>query len=843
MDNWTRREFLKTGIAASTGASSLLPATGRLTFAQNNTPAPPQEPSSSGSPRERLLFDFGWRFHCGNAQDPSLDFNYGREREYAKTGDFFLRQSGSRPRRPGPSSPAFDDADWQAIDLPHDWAVKLPFREDRWLTEHGSKPLGRTYPATSIGWYRRVFDIPQSDVGRRLSIEFDGVFRDSMVALNGNFLGRNLSGYAPFRYDITDHANYGGKNVLVVRADATEYEGWFYEGAGIYRHVWLVKTGPVHVPQWGTFVISNLQGGAATLTISTEVSNEAGADATCQVVSTVLNGAGKVVATDRSATVSIPGWKQRATQQQINVGSPALWSIEQPNLYSLVTTIEVAGAVVDRYETPFGIRTILFDADKGFLLNGKPVKIKGTCNHQDHAGVGSALPDRLQYYRIAKLKEMGSNGYRTSHNPPTPEVLDACDRLGMVALDETRMFSSVPEALSQLSRLVRRDRNHPSVVFWSTGNEEPEQSTERGARMCATMKRLVRRLDPTRPITQAMNDGWGQGISAVLDVQGFNYHHAPQIDAFHQKFPKQPTTGTEVGSTVSTRGIYVDDKEKGYVSAYDVNYPPWASTAEEWWQTYDQRQFLSGGFVWTGFDYRGEPTPYGWPCINSHFGLMDTCGFPKDNYFYYQAWWSGKPVLHLFPHWNWAGQEGQEIEVWCHSNLESIELFLNGKSLGSQKMNRDSHLAWKVKYAPGVLEARGYRGGELALTAKRETTGEPTKIVLRPDREKIAADGEDVSLIEVHVVDSQGRLVPVAENEITFQVSGTGKIIGVGNGNPSSHEPDKASKRQAFNGLCVALVQATKLAGEINLQAASPGLEPATAVIQCSETTPRPAVA
>ncbi|MGH9455315.1 MAG: beta-galactosidase GalA, partial [Terriglobia bacterium] len=639
---------------------------------------------------------------------------------------------------------------------------------------------------TSIGWYRRVFDIPQSDVGKRLSIEFDGVFRDSMVALNGNFLGGNLSGYAPFRYDITDHANYGGKNVLVVRVDATEYEGWFYEGAGIYRHVWLVKTGPVHVPQWGTFVTSKVEGGAATLTISTEVSNEAGGDAACQVVSTVLDGAGRVVATDRSAAVPIPGWKRRATQQQINLARPALWSIEEPNLYSLVTTIEVAGAVVDRYETPFGVRTILFDPDKGFLLNGKPVKIKGTCNHQDHAGVGSALPDRLQYYRIARLKEMGSNGYRTSHNPPTPELLDACDRLGMVVLDETRMFSSVPEALSQLSRLVRRDRNHPSVVFWSTGNEEPEQSTERGARMCATMKRLAWRLDPTRSITQAMNDGWGQGISAVLDVQGFNYHHAPQIDAFHQKFPKQPTTGTEVGSTVSTRGIYVNDKEKGYVSAYDVNYPPWATTAEEWWQTYDRRQFLSGGFVWTGFDYRGEPTPYGWPCINSHFGLMDTCGFPKDNYYYYQAWWSGKPVLHLFPHWNWAGKEGQEIEVWCHSNLESVELLLNGKSLGSQKMNRDSHLAWKVKYAPGVLEARGYRGGELALTDKRQTTGEPAKIVLRPDREEIAADGEDVSVIEVHVVDAQGRLVPVAENEITFQISGNGKIIGVGNGNPTS---------------------------------------------------------
>ncbi|MGH9401726.1 MAG: beta-galactosidase GalA [Terriglobia bacterium] len=850
MPNWTRRDFLKNGIAATASAKTILPGTSGPLLAQGaqgqESPTSADQPASANSARERLLLDFGWRFHFGHADNPSLDFGYGRDREYAKTGSCFMWKSeGHRlqPGQPGPSSPSFDDSGWRALDLPHDWAVELPFQEDRWLTEHGSKPLGRTYPATSIGWYRRVFDIPQSDSTKRLSLEFDGVFRNSMAALNGNFLGRNMSGYAPFRYDITDHANYGGKNVLVVRVDATEYEGWFYEGAGIYRHVWLVKTNPVHVPQWGTFVTSEVKGGAATVTIATEVANEDDHDAALQVVSTILDADGKTVSTNRSATLSILAWRRHEVKQKMDVANPALWSIEEPNLYRLVTTIEAGGVVVDRHETPFGIRTVLFDAGKGFFLNGKPVKIKGTCNHQDHAGVGSALPDRLQDYRIAKLKEMGSNGYRTSHNPPTPELLDACDRLGMVVLDETRMFSSDPEGLSQLSRLIRRDRNHPSVVFWSTGNEEPEQGSDRGARMCATMKRLARRLDPTRQITQAMNNGWGKGISAVLDVQGFNYKHAQQIDGFHHQFPNQPTTGTEVGSTVSTRGIYINDKDEGYVSAYDVNFPPWATTAEEWWGLYDQREYLSGGFVWTGFDYRGEPTPYGWPCINSHFGIMDTCGFPKDNYYYYQAWWSGKPVLHLFPHWNWAGKEGQEIDVWCHSNLERIELLLNGKSLGSQNMQRDSHVAWKVTYAPGVLEARGYRGGKLALTAKRETTGEPAKIILRPDRGKIRADGEDVSVIEVHVVDSQGRLAPRAANEISFQISGNGKIIGVGNGNPTSHEPDKASSRQAFNGLCVAITQSTKQAGDFTVQASSPGLESATAVIHCEQAPPRPAVA
>jgi beta-galactosidase len=798
----------------------------------NTKTAMPASPDAPASPRERLLLDFGWRFHFGHADDPARDFGYGRGEEYMKTGSFF-----------DPSRPNFDDARWSAIDLPHDWAVELPFQNDKTVIDHGAKPLGRNYPATSIGWYRRVFDLPPSDLGKRLSIEFDGVFRDSMVTLNGVFLGRNMSGYAPAAYDITDVANYGGKNVLVVRVDATEPEGWFYEGAGIYRHVWLVKTHLLHVVQWGTFVACEVKESGAVVTVKTELANEADGEVTCQVISTLVDEAGRGVASGCSDSVSIPAGNQREVTQRIQVTNPRLWSLEQPNLYRLITVIETGGSAVDRYETPFGIRTVQFDANKGFFLNGKAVKIQGTCNHQDHAGVGSALPDRLQYYRIEKLKEMGSNGYRTSHNPPTPELLDACDRLGMLVLDETRRFASDREGLSQLSRMIRRDRNHPCVVFWSTGNEEAEQGSERGARICASMKKLERRLDPTRLITQAMNGGWGKGISAVLDVQGFNYQHALQLDDFHSTFPAQPCVGTEVGSTVSTRGIYSNDKVKGYVSAYDRNFPPWASTAEEWWSTYDQRAFLSGGFVWTGFDYRGEPTPYGWPCISSHFGIMDTCGFPKDNFYYYQAWWSGKPVLHLFPHWNWPGKEGQEIEVWCHTNLESVELFLNGQSLGSQQVKRAGHLAWKVKYAPGTLQARGFQGGREALAVSRETTGAPAQIELRPDRPRIAADGEDVSVIEVRVVDSAGRIVPVADNEISFAVSDAGRLIGVGNGDPSSHEPDKASRRRAFNGFCVAFVQSRKTAGEITVQATSPGLASATAIIQCEQATPRPAVA
>jgi beta-galactosidase len=782
--------------------------------------------------RERLLLDFGWRFSLGHADDPDRDFGFGRpsrEGAFAKSGELFE-----------PAHADFDAGGWETIDLPHDWAVRLPFVDDRERVPHGAKPLGRGYPATSIGWYRRVFQVSEADLGRRLEIQFDGVFRDCMVVLNGFLLGRHASGYSPFRFDITDFVN-SGANVLVVRADATENEGWFYEGAGIYRHVWLEKTGAVHVANGGTFVAAELRGGRAELSIDTEVRNDADEARACRVFSSIVDGAGDVVASTRSASFQVPGRGRGRVAQHCGVAAPRLWSLETPQLYRLVTVIEVDGAAADRYETSFGIRSIHHDPDRGFFLNGKPVKVQGTCNHQDHAGVGSALPDALQSYRVARLKAMGCNAYRTSHNPPTPELLDACDRLGMLVMDETRTFSSDPEALADLEVLVRRDRNHPSVIWWSIGNEEPAQGTDRGARIADSMKRLVRRLDPTRPVTMAMNGGWGHGASAVLDVQGFNYGRGPDYDAFHKRFPHQPTLGSETASTVATRGIYANDPERGYVSAYDVNRPSYAATAEGWWTTYAARPFLAGGFAWTGFDYRGEPSPYNWPCISSHFGILDTCGFPKDSFYYYQAWWRDEPVLHLFPHWNWPGREGQPIDVWCHSNLDRIELFLNGDSLGARDVQRLSHVQWSVAYAPGVLEARGYRGGRQVLVDRRETTGGPAAIVLRADRSNLAGDGEDCTVVEAHVVDAQGRLVPEADNEIAFVVTGPGRIIGVGNGDPSSHEPDVADRRRAFNGLCVVIVQATKQSGELRIEASSPGLRGATAAIQCSGARPRPA--
>jgi beta-galactosidase len=857
---WTRREMLKTGLAISASAATgkgARPLTGLVDSLASTDPtleklssSRPQGPElHASSPRERFLLDFGWHFHLGHASDPSRDFGFGAIEE-----ELTFAKSGGMPKV---TRLNFDDSGWRAIDLPHDWAVELPFKNVPESPDHGSKPLGRNYPETSIGWYRRVFELPESDASKRITVEFDGAFRNAMVILNGFYIGENFSGYAPFIFDLTDFVNFGGKNVLTVRVDATLGEGWFYEGAGIYRHVWLTKTAPIHVAHWGPFVESRVQGTDAELLIKTEVENDGEEERLCTAICRVFDTQQKKVGTVQSKQQKLSPGGDFTFDSRMPLKGAKLWSLEEPHLYQLITEVRVDGAAVDQTETTFGIRTIRFDADEGFFLNGKAVKIMGTCNHQDHAGVGLALPDRLQYYRIERLKEMGSNAYRASPNPPTAELLEACDRLGMLVMDETRMMSSNPEGLSELERLIRRDRNHPSVIIWSLGNEEWfAQGTSRGARIVSSMKRLVRKLDPTRPVTLAMNGELGKGASQMVDVQGFNYagagesgslNTAQNLDDFHARFPKQPTIGTETASTYSTRGIYVSDEKKGFASAYDVNFPSYGLSSESWWKIYDERRFLSGGFVWAGFDYRGEPFPYRWPCISSQYGVIDTCGFPKDNYFYYQAWWGVKPVLHLFPHWNWEGKEGQDVAVWCHSNLDSVELFLNGASLGEKRVSRNSHIEWNVKYVPGVLEARGSKNGEVLLTEKRETTGAPTKLVLRPDRVQIPADGEDLSVVPVEVVDDRGRLVPTACNEIGFRVEGPGRLIGLGNGDPSSHESDKPSsfteaRRSAFNGLCMALVQALKQPGSIRVEASSAGLDGSAVVITANQAKLRPAL-
>jgi beta-galactosidase len=830
MVDFSRRQALAAtaGVAAFVGAGAAAASARAAT--RSKAPAAPALsalPTVDLAPRERLSLDFDWRFKLGHAQDPARDFGFGANQgTFAKAG-----------RTAAPAELDFDAGAWAPVTLPHDWAVELPFVDNPAYkpsgkpddgdprASHGYKALGREFPETSIGWYRKTFTLPAADAGKRLSIEFDGAFRDALVIVNGYVLEREDSGYSPFRVDITDIANVGAENTLVVRIDASLGEGWFYEGAGLYRHVWLVKTAALHVPQWGVFVRAKIDG---TLTIDTDLVNDSDERAEFELLHTVLDAAGKPVLTPAAAPGRLPAWERQSLSLTVTLPSPVPWTLEAPHLYSLVTEVKVGGVVVDRYVTRFGVRSVVFDAAKGFLLNGKSVKLKGTCNHQDHAGVGAAIPDALQVWRLEQLKSMGCNAYRAAHNPPTPELLDACDRLGMVVIDETRRMSSDPTSMDELERLVRRDRNHPSVILWSIGNEEPQQGTARGAKVAATMKRRVNQLDPTRLVTAAMDQAFGEGISAVIDVQGFNYRH-DKMDDFHARYPHVPVIGTESASTVATRGEYARDDAKSYVPAYDTEHPWWATTAETWWSHAADRPWVAGGFIWTGFDYRGEPTPFNrWPSVSSHFGALDTCGFPKDNYYYYRAWWRPEPLLHLLPHWNWEGREGQPIAVWAHSNCDRVELFLNGKSQGVRDVKPNHHVEWSVPYTAGVIEAHGYKGGKVVLRERRETAGPAAGLRLTADRARLAADGQDVAILKVEVLDAKGRPVPRADHLVTFAVAGPGQVIGVGNGDPTSHEPDVASQRKAFNGLCQAIVRTRRgQAGELRITASAPGLKAA----------------
>jgi len=732
--------------------------------------------AADSAPRERLLLDFGWKFHLGN--------EWGAAQNLAKAGSGY-----------GAASTTFSDASWRRVDLPHDWAIELPF-DRKADAAHGFRAVGPGFPDHNIGWYRRTFALPASDTGRRLWLELDGVYRDCTVFVNGWAIGRHESGYSAARYDITDVANCGGENIVAVRVDASLAEGWFYEGAGIYRHVWLVKTGPLALAPDGVFVYSSFPGnvpaGPAAIHLQATLANALPSAADATVSWEILAPDGRSVATAQKAA-PVPGAGQAEVIGTAQVAGPELWSPETPRLYKLVTTVARDGQTIDREETEFGIRTVGFDADKGFLLNGRPYVLQGTCNHQDHAGVGAALPDSLQYFRIAKLKAMGANAYRSSHNAPTPELLEACDRLGMLVMDENRLVGSDAQHLQLFKELVLRDRNHASVAIWSLGNEEfSVQSTPSGGRVAATMQALVKRLDPTRPVTcnAAVGNDFS-GINTVIEVRGWSYHIGKDnMDAYHAAHPAQPNVGSEQGSTVGTRGIYAADPKRGYVSAYDDNGQAWSNTAQQWVSFFGPRPWLSGGFVWTGFDYRGEPTPYTWPCVNSHFGIYDTCGFPKDNFWYYQSWWTAQPVLHLLPHWNWAGREGQVIDVRALSNCEEVELFLNGRSLGRQPLPRYGQLKWQVPYTPGTLSAKGYTGGKLVAETKVETTGAGAAVQLAPDRAAIRADGEDVAVVAISVTDAAGRVVPLAGDLVSFDLEGPGRIIGVGNGDPSSHEPD-----------------------------------------------------
>jgi beta-galactosidase len=783
--------------------------------------------SASTTPRQLTSLDFDWRFHRGDI--PGVLLHDSTNQTLSPTPDFL--------------NPAYDDSSWQNVNVPHDYIVEGAF-DPKAEKQHGYLPV-------EPGWYRKTISIPATDQGRRLWLEFDGVYRDSQMWLNGHFLGRHASGYTSFCYDVSKFAEPGTNNLLVVRVDPTKFEGWWYDGGGIYRHTRLIAVAPVHVSPWGVNVIAKVGNPGdgvqadAQLQITSTLANDVDAAARATVLSEVIDAEGRVV-TGKKSTHRLAAKSSFDFQQSLALSKANLWSCEHPYLYRLRTSVFVRGKMVDQVTTDFGVRTIRFDANRGFFLNGKPIKIKGTCNHQDFAGVGVALPDRIHDFRVQKLKEMGANAMRFSHNEMAPELLDACDRLGILVMAENRHLGDSPEILGQLENLVRRDRNHPSIVLWSISNEEKEQGSELGARQGRAMVKVIRQLDNTRPITAAMNNGIGHGLTGVLDIQGFNYH-PDTYDEVHGEFPKMPLIATEISAAVGTRGSYAREpftvpkdtaRYEGnpspcQVAAYDVNAPDWAETAGVAWKAIAERPWMAGGFVWCGFDYRGEPTPFDWPAISSQYGIMDTCGFPKDAYYYYQSWWSDKPVLHLFPHWNWRGKEGQNIEVWCFSNCKQVELFLNGQSLGKKPMSQYSHLDWNVKYEPGTLTAKGYDDeGKIIAENKVETTGEPVAVVLEPDQTTVKADGRDISLVTVKIVDDQGRTVPVAANAVTFTVTGPGQLIGVGNGDPACHEPDKGNHRSAFNGLGLAIIQSSLTAGTIAIQADSPGLKSAAVAIE-----------
>jgi beta-galactosidase len=730
--------------------------------------------------RERLLMDFGWRFALGHSFDTKMDFDNG-------SGYFsYFAKAGYGD---GAASANFDDRAWRTLDVPHDWCVELPF-DQRGGFSHGYKAIGRNFPENSVGWYRKHFFIPESDSGRRMFIEFDGVFRNSIVWVNGFYLGTEHSGYMGFNYEISDYLNYGGDNVVAVRVDATMEEGWFYEGAGIYRHVWLTMLSPLHVMKDGTFVTTDIKKNTAFIVARTSVINESRKISVFDIEESIIDSSNKIIVSGSNKNLTLNAGEQNEYVGHFKIFHPSLWSLATPTMHRLRTVIRSGGKIVDAYETNFGIRTVRFDPNEGFFLNGKHLKILGTNDHQDHGGVGIAIPDALQEFRIKRLIEMGSNAIRTAHNPPAPELLDVCDRMGMLVLDENRLMGTNQDHFDCLERFMKRDRNHPSVVLWSLGNEEwAIEGNSKGARIGTAMQDFARRLDSSRAFTTAISGGWDNGTGKVMQVMGYNYIVQGDIDEHHKKFPWQAGVGTEESNTIGTRGIYTSDFSHGYMAA--TNRMPENVGTESGWKFYAARPFLAGLFYWTGFDYRGEMNPMDWPAVNAQKGILDLCGFPKDIFFYLKSWWGREPVLHISSHWNWKGQEGKDIQVTVYSNCEQVELLLNAKSLGKKEMPLNGHLEWPVSYQPGILTARGYKENKLLLENKVETSGDAAAIQLIPDRTVIKADGEDVSVISVKVVDKYDILVPNDTSTISFSLDGPGNIIGVGNGDPSSHEADK----------------------------------------------------
>lgn len=812
--------------------------------------------SVSVSPREKICFNDNWSF--------SLSDN------------------------PKASETDFDDKGWRVLNLPHDWAIEGDFRKDNPSgTGGGALPGG-------IGWYRKTFIPSNEDSDKIIRIDFDGIYMNSEVFINGQSLGKRPYGYISFGYDITPYLKWNEKNVIAVRVDNSEQpNSRWYSGCGIYRNVWLTKTSPVHVDEWGTYVTtSEISNNNATLNIVTTVQNSGNNNETVTLKSILNDMDGSVVA-ETESSVSVVAGQKSDISHTLNISSPKLWDIDNPYLYSLVTEVIKDGKCIDRYNTTTGVRDFKFDAEKGFILNGKQTKINGVCMHHDLGCLGAAVNTRAIERQLQILKEMGCNGIRCSHNPPAPELLDLCDKMGFIVMDEAfdmwrkkktshdyaRYFNEWHE--KDLRDFILRDRNHPSIFVWSIGNEVLEQWSDakadtlsleeanlilnfgHSADMLAKdgemsvnsllTKKLadfVRELDPTRPITAGCNEpnpGNHLFKSGALDIIGYNYHNA-NIPDVPKNFPGKPFIITESNSALMTRGYYRMPSNEMFIwperwdkpfydesfscSSYENCHVPWGNPHEENIKLVRNNDFISGQYIWTGFDYIGEPTPYGWPARSSYFGIVDLAGFPKDVYYLYQAEWTNKQVLHLFPHWNWT--EGQEIDMWCYyNNADEVELFINGESQGIRSKDKDNlHVVWRVKFIPGTVKVIARKNGNIIAEKEIHTAGTPHKIRLTPDRNIITADGKDLSFVTVEVLDKDNNLCPLSENLINFEVKGNAFIAGVDNGCQTSMERFKDNKRKAFNGKCLVVLQNNGEKGTATLTAKSNGLESSTIEIK-----------
>jgi beta-galactosidase len=763
---------------------------------------------------------------------------------------------------------------WRQLNLPHDWSIEGQFDE--------KSPAGIGGGALSggLGWYKKTFKVAAQDSTKLTSVIFDGVYRHSQVWINGHYLGNRPNGYIGFEYNLTPYLNYGDKtNEILVKADNSKQpNSRWYSGSGIYRNVWLQTTDKLHVGQWGTYITTpSVSADKATVKLETTIKNNY-ADAREATVTTTIYYGDKEVASV-SQKLSLAANADKTIKQETNVSSPVLWTIEKPELYTAITEVASDNKVLDTYKTNFGIREFKFDLDKGFILNGKQVKIKGVCLHHDLGPLGSAFNTRAMERELQIMKDMGVNGVRTSHNPPAPELLDLCDKMGFIVMDEAfDMWEQAknPDDYSKdwaqwhkkdLEDQILRDRNHPSIFMWSIGNEIPEQWNERGAEIGRELSAIVKALDTTRLVTAAMNPPIAVNPteaniqfhetadkpnalagSGALDIIGYNYAH--QTYEKHKiNFPKIPFIATETTSALATRGYYDTKSDTiklwpkrwdipfhegnpgNTVSAYDQVQAPWGSTHEATWKAVKKHDYLSGMYIWTGFDYIGEPTPYLWPSISSYFGIADLAGFPKDVYYMYQSEWTDKDVLHIFPHWNW--KKGQTVDVWAYYNhADEVELYLNGKSLGKKsKQGDDLHIMWRVPYQPGTLKAVSRKGGKTVLEKEIKTAGIPAALKATADRETINADGNDLSYITVDIMDDKGIFAATANNEITFSLTGNGKIVGVCSGDPVSHESYKGNKHTALNGKCLVIVQAGDKAGSLQLTASAAGLKNASVTI------------